>query len=92
MRAVTQEPERRAHDEPPGVDHHRRLRAVGDLVVERLDGAPQVHHAEHFAHDEIPAHHVGRGSAGLFLHAVHEGAADAIDHAVRHMRGDDLAA
>ena len=89
--ARAQEPRRAAIDQPRRVDQHRRLHRVVDLVVERLDLLPQRDEAEDLAIEQVGANDLVRLRAGGLAEPVHERAADAIDHAVGHVRRDDLA-
>ena len=89
--ARAQEPLRTALELTAGVDQHARLHIVGDLVVERLDRVPQRHHAEDLAAHQIGANDLVGARAGRLAEPVHEGAADPVDHAVGHVRRDDLA-
>ena len=62
-----------------------------DLEVERLDVGPEPPHVEHVPRDGAGACDIGGARAGVLPQAEHEGRAGAVDYAVRHPRGDDLA-
>ena len=89
--ARAQEPRRAAADQAACVEQHRRLHGIVDFVVQRLDRLPQVDEAEDFAIEQIRADDFVRFGAGRFEQLVHEGATDAVDHAVVDVGGDDLA-
>ena len=89
--ARAQKPRRAAVDQSRGVDQHGRLHRVVDLVVERLDLLPKRDEAEDLAIEQISADNLVRFATGRLQQPMNEGAADAIDHAVGHVRSDDLA-
>ena len=88
---VAQEPQRTAQDEPRRVENHLGLQCVFDLVVERFDGGPQREQIEGFPGGEVGADDLGHAGAGFVLQPADEGCADAVDHAVDDVGGDDLA-
>ena len=58
------EPARRALDQPPALDQHRRAGCSASIaVVERLDRGPERAHLEHLAGDRVGAREDRRGRA-----------------------------